>query len=137
MLHRSKFFLALAATCATAAMAQQSPPFAAVQPADFVQPGSLAVAWADYDRDGDLDFAVSGKTGEVRLYRNDAGKFVSVGATLGLPTAGYELRALSWGDYDGDGWQDLLAGPPRSRTRRSCSATCAANGSRMSRARSG
>lgn len=106
--------VALAATCATGAIAQQSAPalpFVAVQPADFVQPGSLAVAWADYDRDGDLDFAVSGKAGEVRLYRNDGGKFVSVGVAVGLPTSGYELRALSWGDYDGDGWPDLLAGP--------------------------
>jgi hypothetical protein len=115
MSRRINFVLtALAATCATGALGQQSTPslpFVAVQPADFVQPGSLAVAWADYDRDGDLDFAVSGKAGEVRLYRNDGGRFVSIGKALGLPTAGYELRALSWGDYDGDGWPDLLAGP--------------------------
>lgn len=103
---------AMAVSAAGAQGAGEAPlPFVAVQPTTFDQPGSLAIAWADYDRDGDLDFAVSGKSGEVRLYRNDRGTFRSVGAALGLPVAGYELRALSWGDYDGDGWPDLLAGP--------------------------
>ncbi len=86
-------------------------PFENVQPDRFEMPGSLVNAWADFDRDGDLDLAVSGKTGEVRLYRNDGGRFVSVGATLGLPTGGYPINSLAWGDYDGDGWPDLQAGP--------------------------
>lgn len=116
MASRSRFGVALALVLAAGAAGAQGVgdatlPFAAVQPATFDQPGSLAVAWADYDRDGDLDFAVAGKSGEVRLYRNDRGTFRNVGAALGLPRAGYELRALSWGDYDGDGWPDLLAGP--------------------------
>jgi len=86
-------------------------PFERVQPALFDMPGSLVNAWADFDRDGDLDLAVSGKTGEIRLYRNDSGRFVSVGATFGLPTTGYPINSLAWGDYDGDGWPDLQAGP--------------------------
>ena len=36
-------------------------------------PNSLSNAWGDYDNDGDLDLAVSLGSGEVRLYRNDAG----------------------------------------------------------------
>lgn len=72
--------------------------------------GSLSNAWADYDGDGDLDFAVSIKGGEITLYRNDDGRFVSVGEAMGLPVSGDEIRGLSWGDYDGDGDPDLLGG---------------------------
>ncbi|MFT4852955.1 MAG: hypothetical protein ACJAWK_000625 [Candidatus Azotimanducaceae bacterium] len=94
--------------------------FTAVQAEDFAVAGSLSNAWADFDNDGDLDFAVSIKGGEVRLYRNDSGKFVSIGAKMGLPTQGDEIRGISWGDYDGDGYIDLLGGsnvsPTPSRT---------------------
>lgn len=86
------------------------PAFTPVQPADFAIPGSLSNSWADFDRDGDLDFAVSLKTGEIRLYRNDRGTFTNTGPAVGLPVSGAEMRGLSWGDYDGDGWFDLYAG---------------------------
>lgn len=103
---------AIFVSLAAAATAQDARlPFEPVQAALFDAPGSLANAWADYDRDGDLDLAVVGKSGEVRLYRNDGGRFVSVGGALGLPLSGPEMRAASWGDYDGDGWPDLLVGP--------------------------
>src|SRR5215471_1753694 len=88
-------------------------PFEAIQPDLFGMPNSYSNAWADFDNDGDLDLAVSLGSGEVRLYRNDNGTFVSVGKEMGLPQPGsdsYELRGLSWGDYDGDGFIDLLGG---------------------------
>jgi FG-GAP-like repeat/ASPIC and UnbV len=89
------------------------PPFESVQTDLFSIPNSYSNAWADFDKDGDLDLAVSLGSGEVRLYRNDNGTLVSVGKEMGLPQAGsgsYELRGLSWGDYDGDGFVDLLGG---------------------------
>ncbi|QNO25600.1 CRTAC1 family protein [Sphingopyxis sp. OPL5] len=86
------------------------PAFTPVQPADFSVPGSLSNSWADFDRDGDLDLAVSIKSGEIRLYRNDRGNFANIGPAVGLPVSGAEMRGLSWGDYDGDGWFDLYAG---------------------------
>src|SRR5262245_16546708 len=89
---------------------QSEPPMSAVQAALFDLPNSLSNAWADFDNDGDLDLAVSSSTG-LRLYRNDASGFVRVGESLGLPAETYEIRGLSWGDYDGDGWVDLIAGP--------------------------
>jgi hypothetical protein len=86
-------------------------PFTPVQPELLALPNSFANAWGDYDNDGDLDLAVSLGSGEVRLYRNDRGVLVSVGAQMGTPQAGsHELRGLSWGDYDGDGFIDLLGG---------------------------
>ncbi len=96
---------------AVALAADDAPPFAAVQADLFSVPNSYSNAWGDYDNDGDLDLAVSLGTGEVRLYRNDKGVLVSVGAEAGMPQAGsHELRGLSWGDYDGDGDIDLLGG---------------------------
>jgi hypothetical protein len=85
--------------------------FAPVQPELLGVAGSFANAWGDFDNDDDLDLAVSLSTGEVRLYRNDAGVLVSVGAEVGMPQAGsHELRGLSWGDYNADGFIDLLGG---------------------------
>jgi hypothetical protein len=95
----------------TAAAAADEPPFGVVQADLMAVPNSFSNAWGDYDNDGDLDLAVSLGSGEVRLYRNDAGVLTSVGAQLGMPQAGsHELRGLSWGDYDGDGFIDLLGG---------------------------
>lgn len=88
-----------------------APSFTAIQAQDLAVPGSLSNAWADFDNDGDPDLAVSIRTGEVRLYRNDGGKLVSVGEAMGLPLSGSELRGLSWGDFDADGWVDLIGGP--------------------------
>lgn len=89
--------------------ASTGPAFTRVQPETFAAPGALSSAWADYDADGDFDLAVSFGTGEVRLYRNDKGTFTNVGAQLGLPTQGFEVRGLAWGDYDNDGDPDLYA----------------------------
>jgi hypothetical protein len=50
---------------------------------DLRGPGSLSNAWADFDKDGDLDLAVSLKGGEVRLYRNDGGVLTNMGARRG------------------------------------------------------
>lgn len=92
------------------------PAFTAVQQQDFSIAGSLSNSWADFDNDGDLDLAVSLKGGEIRLYRNDKGRFVNIGAKLGLPTSGPEMRGVAWGDYDGDGWVDLLGGATDPKT---------------------
>jgi hypothetical protein len=102
----------LARPAKTSAQARARP-FESVQTDLFSVPHSYSNAWADFDNDGHPDLAVSLGSGEVRLYRNDNGTLVSVGREIGLPQAGdnsYELRGLSWGDYDGDGFIDLLGG---------------------------
>jgi hypothetical protein len=83
--------------------------FEEVQPELFARGGALSNAWADYDRDGDLDLFV-GFGGEAnRLYRNDAGVFVEVAGAAGIADA-RATRAAAWGDFDADGAPDLLLG---------------------------
>src|SRR5579864_2909960 len=76
---------------------------------------AFGTSWADYDNDGQLDLAVA--TGIVdpadgdrlRLFRNEGnGKFREVGKQAGL-TQKARWISVAWGDYDGDGRQDLLA----------------------------
>lgn len=66
-----------------------------------------AVAWGDYDGDGDLDALVAGKlldgSALAEVFRNDSGVFVDVNA--GIP--GFENVSLAWGDYDNDGDLDI------------------------------
>jgi FG-GAP-like repeat/ASPIC and UnbV len=111
----SVFTTLLAALAASVAARQRpasdSPVFISVQQDLLGVPNSFSNAWGDYDNDGDVDLAVSLGSGEVRLYRNDKGTLVGVGAEVGMPQAGsHELRGLSWGDFDADGFLDLLGG---------------------------
>jgi hypothetical protein len=74
-----------------------------------------AVAVADFDRDGWQDFYVtnSAEGSDNRLYRNKGdGTFADVAAQMGVadvnqPDTGVSMGAV-WGDYDNDGWEDLL-----------------------------
>lgn len=70
-----------------------------------VQDGALA--WGDYDSDGDLDLLLTGGTssGAVsRIYRNDSGAFVNINASL----VNVDLSGAAWGDYDSDGDLDVI-----------------------------
>jgi hypothetical protein len=73
----------------------------------FVKVSNGAVAWADYDGDGDPDVVITGSTGGGRastLYRNDNGTFVDSGVDL----IGVDFSSVAWADYDQDGDPDLL-----------------------------
>ncbi len=72
-----------------------------------VEAGS--VAWGDYNNDGYLDILLTGYSstfGDIsRIYRNNGnGTFTDLNA--GLP--GVEESSAVWGDYDNDGYLDIL-----------------------------
>ncbi len=68
-----------------------------------------AVAWGDYDSDGQLDLALTGNDGSapiLEIYHNNGSGF-NPPSTL---TPGLDNGSrVSWADYDGDGDLDLLA----------------------------
>ncbi|MGD8321281.1 MAG: VCBS repeat-containing protein [Gemmatimonadota bacterium] len=68
--------------------------------------GSVGVAVADYDNDGDLDLFVASYGPDV-LWENEGGGHFS-NVAVGTPLAGdHHSVAAAWGDYDNDGWVDL------------------------------
>ncbi|HEY7313447.1 MAG TPA: CRTAC1 family protein [Gemmataceae bacterium] len=79
---------------------------------------SQVAVWADYDNDGWLDLFVGGETVPSRLYHNRGdGTFDEVAHRAGVDTTGCVCKGANWGDFDSDGYPDLvvsnLNGPPR------------------------
>ncbi|MEC7225655.1 MAG: Ig-like domain-containing protein, partial [Candidatus Latescibacterota bacterium] len=82
-----------------------------------VKGGSLA--WGDYDGDGNLDLAASGRpfglfdgtdwVANITLYRNRPAGLLSVDNTFSLGATFRVAGDLSWVDYDNDGDSDLAA----------------------------
>ena len=64
---------------------------------------------ADYDNDGDQDLFVT-NYGPSRLFRNDGGSFADVTVSAGVMDSGDAFRntGCAWGDYDRDGFVDLV-----------------------------
>jgi hypothetical protein len=66
------------------------------------------VAWCDYDGDGLLDAFCSNIFGPGYLMHNNGdGTFTEVSASVGLSPCNAGQSA-SWGDYNNDGWPDLV-----------------------------
>jgi hypothetical protein len=70
--------------------------------------GSPGAAWGDYDNDGFQDLFAAGKDGTSdRLYHNNGDGTFSVVLNITRP-GGTGSPGGSWGDYDNDGYLDLL-----------------------------
>lgn len=73
----------------------------------------LGVVWGDYDNDGDLDLYVANDSTPSFLYRNQGdGTFTEVGLLAGVALSADGLEqagmGVDFGDYDNDGWLDLV-----------------------------
>ncbi|MCX6256454.1 MAG: FG-GAP-like repeat-containing protein [Bacteroidia bacterium] len=68
-----------------------------------------SVAWADYNKDGFLDLLLMGYTGSSRvskIYKNNGdGSFTE---QTGISLTGITTGTAVWGDYDNDGYPDIL-----------------------------
>jgi hypothetical protein len=64
-----------------------------------------AVAWSDYDNDGDLDILLTG-SGISRVYRNNGDNTFTI--QTGIALTGISYSSVAWGDYDNDGDLDIL-----------------------------
>ena len=81
-------------------------------PLGTLSTGASDLAWGDVDGDGDQDLAV-GTDGETVLFRNDAGVLVLTDTELPAywednDQADFDLRSISWVDYDNDGDLDIF-----------------------------
>ena len=78
-------------------------------PLDFSNLSMSDIAWADYDLDGDQDFAICGELQNghfvTRLYRNEKNGFFSV---VFPNIIAVRTGSVDWGDFDHDGDPDLL-----------------------------
>lgn len=79
----------------------------------FGQNSSWAAAWADYDRDGDLDVITLGHVQQetnsiTQLWRhNGDGTFTDVTVQAGLIPNNGDCHGAVWADFDNDGDADL------------------------------
>ncbi len=75
----------------------------------------LGVVMGDYDRDGRLDIYVANDSTPSSLYHNNGdGTFTDVGVPAGVAYSGEGQEqagmGTDFGDYDNDGWLDLVKG---------------------------
>ena len=90
--------------------------FQKVIPAFVTDMGQIAqVVWADYDNDNDQDLFITNynqpflKTGRSKLFMNDGNmNFTDVTVTAGLSVDSVSSVGATFGDYDRDGYLDLL-----------------------------
>ncbi len=69
-----------------------------------------SVAWGDYDNDGYLDILLTGETTSgtkvSKIYHNNGNNTFT--EETSIPLTGVRYSSATWGDYDNDGYLDIL-----------------------------
>lgn len=74
-----------------------------------LQGAAFGNTWADMDNDGDLDCFISGASNRGSfLYRNDGGTFTKIVTGAIADSINNEGWGCAWGDYNNDGYVDLI-----------------------------
>jgi len=79
---------------------------------ELLRPGGMVTAavWIDFSGDGRLDLVTAGTWMPLRFYENDGERFVDVTGSVGLGSMRGWWFSLEQGDFNGDGFADLVAG---------------------------
>ncbi|MEI8203331.1 MAG: FG-GAP-like repeat-containing protein [Bacteroidota bacterium] len=67
------------------------------------------VSWGDYNNDGWIDLLLTGYTGSSyvsKIYKNNGNNTFT--EQTGISLTGVDLGSVAWGDYNNDGWLDIL-----------------------------
>ncbi|MFN8258844.1 MAG: VCBS repeat-containing protein [Bacteroidales bacterium] len=68
------------------------------------------MAWADFDRDGDMDMVISGEWMPLKIFRNNNGHFSDESEKSGLKNTEGWWNCLTICDLNKDGYVDFVAG---------------------------
>jgi len=68
-----------------------------------------SIDWGDYDNDGNLDIVLTGSSGSgpvSKIYRNNGDNTFT--EQTGITLIGVDLSSVAWGDFNNDGYLDIL-----------------------------